>query len=115
MKKLAWIFCGGVLLSVIARSIPFAQGTKSVLVTNTTSSALSELYASPSVAGDWDANNPNLLTGDSIAPGQQNIVVVADGTAECNYDRMGVLAGTSAHAGQYTVNACQGWSWTISQ
>jgi hypothetical protein len=115
MRKLAWIFCSGVLLSVIASSIPFAAGTKSVVVTNNTSSALDELYASSSVAGDWDAKNPNLLAGDSIAPGQQKVVVIADGAAECNYDLMGVLAGTSQHAYQYNVNVCNSGSWIISQ
>jgi hypothetical protein len=90
-----------------------ATGTKTVRVTNSTSYTLTEVYASDVHNANWDTST-NLISGQSVAPGQQITVTIDDGTATCHYDVMGVLYGAAQHAYTYSVDACDGDLWTIN-
>jgi hypothetical protein len=91
-----------------------AHHIKTVTVTNSTTYTLSEFYASPSADASWDTTI-NLLAGQAVAPGQSTTITISDGQHECHYDLMAVLYGAAEHAYQYSIDACDGGSWTVSQ
>ena len=90
-----------------------ATGTKSVQITNNTSYTMTEFYASDVNNATWDTTS-NLLSGQTVAPGQQATVDINDGTGTCSYDLMGVLYGAEQHAYTYDVDACNTGQWTIT-
>jgi hypothetical protein len=91
-----------------------ASAGKTVTIVNTTQYTLNDLYASSSDdTSSWDTTN-NLLAA-TLAPGQQVTVPIADGLDQCSYDLMGVLYGAAQASYRYSVNACSGDTWTITQ
>ena len=124
MKSICEIAALITLLSITAVTTAFADGN-SLTVTNSTSYTLTQLYASPSSASDFDTST-NLLTGGAtVLPGAQLTIPVGSGVgngsgggedgASCTYDLMGVLYGATQHAYTYSVNLCDGGgNWTIS-
>jgi hypothetical protein len=111
--RLLRYFSALALLAGVMGTNAIADGGKSVVVINNTSYTLNELYASASDNSDWDTTN-NLLAGQILRPGQEATVSIADSSAACSYDLMGVLYGSAQYAYQYQVNACSGYSWTIT-
>jgi len=112
MKPLRFI---SVLLFTLGMSFTNARATNnvSVQVTNSTQYTMTQFYASDSEASSWDTSN-NLISGQSLGPGQSMTVNIGD-AEHCTFDLMAVLYGTSQYAYQYSVNPCNGDSWTISQ
>lgn len=113
MKSLRNLAAFLALFSLTGLSPAFA-GTKSVVLVNSTSYTIYAFYASSSDASGWDTTN-NLLGSQSIAPGQQVAVNIADASSDCSYDLMAILYGTEQYAYQYTVDVCtSGATWTIA-
>jgi hypothetical protein len=123
MKSMCEIAALIVLLSIAGVTSAFADGSNSVTVTNSTAYTMSRLYASPSDASAWDTST-NLLTGGlTLLPGAQLTVPIVGGNGNgngdgessdsCQYDLMAVLYGADQYAYTYSVNVCQGGSWTI--
>jgi hypothetical protein len=112
MKSLSYL---SVFLLFVIANVPtaVADGGKSVTVTNNTTYTLSEFYASPSADSAWDTST-NLMAGQTVAPGQSITITIADGVEHCHYDLMAVLYGAAEYAYQYSVDACEGGSWSIS-
>ena len=79
----------------------FAYHVKTVVVTNNTSYAIYELYASASDNSTGTQAN-NLVAGQPIAPGQQTTVTIPSGDYSvdegyrCQSDLMAVLYGSGA-------------------
>ena len=111
MKPIRYFLAPLVLFSTIG--VASANQGKSVVVTNSTSHTVNELYASASDSTAWDTSN-NILAGQMVGPGQQITVNIPDASDTCVYDLMAVLYGAAQHAYQYQVNACEGDSWTIN-
>jgi hypothetical protein len=104
------------LLSLASVTTAIAGNPKSVVVTNNTSYTMTEFYASSSDASTWDTTN-NLYAGQSLAPGQQATITIGSGSGGddgCDYDLMAVLQGTTQAAYTYSVNTCDGGSWSIA-
>jgi hypothetical protein len=114
MNRVSYFLALLPLITMIAATSATADGGKNIVVVNNTPYTVNELYASGSDSSSWDTTN-NLLAGQTVAPGQQTTVNIADTSSECDYDLMGVLYGAAQHAYQYQVNACSGGTWTISQ
>ena len=95
-----------VLFSMIGVSSGDANQGKSVILTNNTSYTVNEFYASASDSSAWDTSN-NILTGQTVGPGQQTTITIPDASDTCDYDLMAVLYGAAQHAYQYQINACQ--------
>jgi hypothetical protein len=98
-------------LCLIGASIAHANG-KSVVVTNSTTYTMTEFYASDVDSSGWDTTT-NIISGQSVGPGQQITININDGTSECDYDLMAVLNGAAQHAYRYHVDTCGGPTWTI--
>ena len=114
MKRVSYFLALLPLITMIAATSATADSGKTVVVVNNTPYTVNEFYASGSDSSSWDTTN-NLLAGQTVAPGQQTTVNIADTGSECDYDLMAVLYGAAQHAYQYQVNACSGGTWTISQ
>ena len=117
MKSICEIAALIVLLSITGVTNALAGGSNNVTVINSTNYTLTQLYASPSSSSSWDTTT-NLLTGGlTLTPGAQTTINVGGSGGEeddsCNYDLMGILYGADQYAYTYSVNACQGGSWTI--
>jgi hypothetical protein len=113
MKSILKVTAMIVLFSIAG--IGAAIAGKSVVVTNNTTYTMIQFFASSSDASSWDTNN-NLFAGQTLAPGQQATIDLGgnNGDDECNYDLMAVLDGATQAAYTYSVDACDGGSWTIS-
>lgn len=103
-----------IVLSMTANLSNALADSKTVTVTNNTTYTMSEFYASSSDSSGWDTGN-NLLTGQTVGPGQATTITIADSLAACNYDLMAVLYGATQHAYQYHINACEGGTWNVHQ
>ncbi|HLI79647.1 MAG TPA: hypothetical protein VKV03_06670 [Candidatus Binataceae bacterium] len=115
MKFLKFVPPAVIAIAIAAAPCAMADG-KNITVTNKTTYTMTELYASSSYhATDWSGTS-NLLSGQSIAPGQSTTVPISDGTSYCHYDFMGVLYGAAQSSYQYMVNTCDGDSaqWTVT-
>ena len=115
MKSLKYVPILVALLAISGVPSAVADSSKMVQVTNSTSYSLYEFYASPSVNSAWDTST-NLLSGQTLDPGQSTNITISDGTTQCRYDLMGVLWGSAEYAYTYYVNTCDGDSahWNIS-
>ncbi len=108
-----------VFVGITSATSAFAYHVKNVVVVNSTSYAIYEIYASPSDASGWDTSN-NLVAGQPIAPGQQATLTVPSGDYSvdpgyrCQSDLMAVLYGSAQYAYQYQVNVCHGPTWTVA-
>src|SRR5208282_2201127 len=78
MKSLRYLSILVVLVGVTSATNAIAYHVKTVVVINSTSYAIYELYASPSDNSTWDTSN-NLVAGQPIAPGQQAAVTIPSG------------------------------------
>src|ERR1700733_10349510 len=117
MKFLKFVPPIAVAIALSAAPSAMANQTKNITVTNSTTYTMTELYASSTYnATDWSGSS-NLLSGQSIAPGQSMTIPIADGTNYCHYDFMGVLYGAAQRSYQYTIDTCHGDSanWTVTQ
>jgi hypothetical protein len=117
MKTLKFLPPVMMVVTLAAASIALASQTRRITVTNNTTYTMTELYASSTYHGtDWTSSS-NLLSGQSIAPGQSATVSIADGTNYCHYDFMGVLYGAAQRAYQYQIDTCDGNSanWSLNQ
>jgi len=117
MKFLRFLPPMVIVVTFAAASVVLASGAKSITVTNNTTYTMTELYASSTYhSSDWSSSS-NLLTGQSIGPGQSTTVAISDGTDYCHYDFMGVLYGAAQRSYQYVINTCDGSSaqWSVSQ
>jgi len=106
-----------IVIALAAVPTAMANQTKNITITNNTTYTMTELYASSSYhATDWTGSS-NLLSGQSIAPGQSTTLSISDGTNYCHYDFMGVLYGAAQSAYQYMINTCDGDSakWSVTQ
>jgi hypothetical protein len=121
-RKMKYIGAMIVLFSLANATTAFA-GTKSVVVTNNTSYTMTEFYASSSDSATWTINPlNNLLIGlsglvNTLLPGAQttiNIIGTGGGEDGCEYDLMAVLQGATQAAYTYSVNTCDGGSWSIA-
>lgn len=99
-------------LSGVTKAI--ATNNTTVQVTNNTSYTMTAFYASGSDNSAWDTTD-NLMAGQTLAPGAQTTVTIDAQAADCTYDLMAVLQGTDQYAYTYSVNPCNGDSWTINQ
>lgn len=94
-----------------------SAGTLSAVVVNSTPYTIYQIYASSSDSSGWDMTN-NLISGQSIPAGGQVTVNIGSTNSNsgdaCDYDLMGVLYGTSQYAYEYTFNACNNGTWTIT-
>lgn len=117
MKFLKFVPPAVIAIAIGAAPCARADQTKNITVINNTTYTMTELYASSSYhATDWTGSS-NLLSGQSIAPGQSLKVPIADGTSYCHYDFMGVLFGAAQSSYQYMINTCDGDSatWPVNQ
>jgi len=107
-------FLPPVIVLVALAYVPTAMA-KNITVTNNTTYTMTELYASSTYhSNDWSSSS-NLLTGQSIGPGQSATITISDGASYCHYDFMGVLYGAAQAAYDYTVDTCYGGAqWNIS-
>jgi hypothetical protein len=104
-----------VLLLAVCMNLGNAYATNNVTVqvTNGTQYTMTQFYASASDATAWNMTN-NLIAGQSLAPGQSMTINI--GSADnCTFDLMAVLYGAAQYAYKYTVNPCNGGTWTITQ
>jgi len=116
MKSFKFLPPAAIFAALAIAPVARANSTKSITVTNNTTYTMTELYASSTYhSNDW-TSSPNLLTGQSIGPGQTANVTVADGTSYCHYDFMGILFGAAQASYTYTLNTCDSGSntWTVS-
>jgi hypothetical protein len=116
MKSVRFLAPVVMLVAIAYLPVAMANQGKNITVINNTTYTMTELYASSTYhSSDW-SSSANLLTGQSIAPGQSATLTISDGTDYCHYDFMGVLYGAAQAAYQYTVDTCQGNSaqWTVS-
>ena len=92
------------------------SGTLTATVVNNSSYTLNGIYASSSDAGNWTVNpSNNLINGQVIPPGQSVTVSIPNnGTGGCSYDLLGELFGSNQYDYEYSLNACNGDTWTIS-
>jgi hypothetical protein len=117
MKSIRNIAAMIVLFGIAGATSALASNT--VVVTNNTSYTMTQFYASPSDASSWDTTN-NLFAGQSLAPGQQATITISANNGDggegdgCSYDLMAVLYGATQAAYTYSVNACNGGSWSIT-
>ena len=65
----------------------FAQDIEYLLINNTSHTVI-EFYTSPSDSHSWDED---LLGYSVLHPGQQGIVLIADGQTQCEYDLLFVF------------------------
>jgi hypothetical protein len=113
MKSIKFLPVLLALSTVTAVSNAVADRTKTVTVINNTSLNLMEFYASPSANSGWDTTN-NLLAGQTLGPGQSATITITDGVSHCHYDLMAVSYGSAQFAYQYSVNTCEGATWSVS-
>jgi hypothetical protein len=113
MKSMRNIVAMIVLFSLTAVATASAHNPKTIVVTNNTTYTMTQFYASTTDSSGWDTS-ANLFAGQTLAPGQQVTITIDDGLHHCKYDLMAVLFGATQAAYTYSVNACQGGSWTIS-
>jgi hypothetical protein len=116
MKFLKFVPPIAIIIAIAAASTAMADRTKNITVTNNTTYTMTALYASSSYyATDWSGSS-NLLSGQSIGPGQSATIPISDGTDYCHYDFMGILYGAAQSSYQYTINTCDGDSaqWTVA-
>jgi hypothetical protein len=105
-----------IVMAIAYLPAAMADNSKNITVTNNTTYTMTELYASSTYHGtDW-SSSANLLSGQSIGPGQSATIAISDGTDYCHYDFMGVLYGAAQAAYQYTINTCDSGSahWSVS-
>ena len=102
-----------VLLCVTGVSSAIADTSKTVTVTNNTGYTMTQFYVSASSSSGWNTTQ-NLLAGQTLAPGQQTTISINDGSGNCLYDLMAVLFGAAQYAYSYSVDMCDGGTWTIS-
>jgi hypothetical protein len=102
------------LLGMIGKA---SAGGLNAVVVNNTSYTIYAIYASSSDAATWDMST-NLVSGQPIAPGQQVVLNVgtssSSSTDPCDFDLAAELDGSSQFAYQYSLNACNGATWTIT-
>src|SRR5579862_577458 len=97
-------FVPPIMILILASFAPIATAdqSKNITITNNTSYTMTQLYASSSYhSSDWSGAS-NLLTGQSIGPGQSSTITISDGTNYCHYDFEAVMYGTSQYSYQYT-------------
>jgi len=114
MKLLRYLPMVLILSGVTGVTRAIADNSNSVVVINNTSYTLTEFYASDSDSASWDTSN-NLLSGQSVGPGQQATINIDGDGDHCAHDLMAVLYGAAQHAYQYEVDTCDGGSWSITQ
>src|ERR1700693_2429038 len=84
-----------IVIALAAVPTAMADRTKNITVINNTTYTMTELYASSRYhATDWSGCS-NLLSGQSVPPGQSMTIPISDGTDYCHYDFMGVLYGAA--------------------
>jgi hypothetical protein len=97
----------------LAASTPAAaQGdgkNRKVLVSNLSSQAVRELYASPITSKNWEED---LLGQRTIAAGQSLNANIDNGTTECQYDLKVVMANGKEFVHR-AVNVCSATKWVI--
>ena len=116
MKFIRSLIAFVALLSVTGATSAFAGNT--VVVTNSTTYTVYELYSSSSSASGWTTGSGyNLITANPLLPGQTATFTIPGGGGDdnqCLFDLMGVVYGSDQHAYQYGVDACNGGTWTIA-
>jgi hypothetical protein len=112
MKSLRYVCMVLTLSSAIGAATVMADNTKSVVLVNNTPYTLENFYASDSTSPDFSTTD--LLSGQTVAPGQQLSVNINDDSSDCGYDLMAILYGATQYAYQYAVNVCGGATWTIT-
>ena len=96
----------------VATSAPAADSTtqnRRVMILNSSSQPLLQLYASPVTSDSWEED---LLGSGVLAAGASINANIDNGTAECSFDLKAVMADGQEHI-QRAVNVCAISQWTI--
>ena len=81
-----------------------------VVVVNSSSQVLRELYASPVTSSNWEED---LLGSGVLQPGQNIRANIDNGSNACQYDLKVVMADSREHI-RRNVNVCSVSRWTIT-
>ncbi|HEY9697622.1 MAG TPA: hypothetical protein V6D10_10180 [Trichocoleus sp.] len=102
-------------LSLFASAPALAEAV-SFTLTNGTSRALEEFYASPPSTQSWEED---ILGVDVLMPGESVEITIDDGREDCQYDFQGVLGpGSGVGRGalvQSKVDVCDGGSYEYTE
>jgi hypothetical protein len=81
-----------------------------VTIQNASTQAINNFYASPVTSTTWEED---LLGDRTIPPGQNTVANIDNGTNECNYDLMAVMAN-GRQVIRRAVNICTVRRWVVS-
>lgn len=73
----------GAMVLTLVGSTAYAQQDAFFTLVNNSDYVIAELYASPANTDDWEED---ILGQDTLDPGEQLNVTVADGSDQCEYD-----------------------------
>jgi hypothetical protein len=110
-KSMAWLAAGAALVSLASPAWAASTDGKNrkVMVTNVSSQAVYNLYASPITAKTWEED---LLGQRTLAAGASIEANIDNGTNECMYDLKVILANGKAFEHR-RVNVCAASKWVI--
>jgi hypothetical protein len=110
-KSIAWLAAGAALVSLASPAWAASTDGKNrkVMVTNVSSQAVYNLYASPITAKTWEED---LLGQRTLAAGASIEANIDNGTNECMFDLKVVLANGKAFEHR-RVNVCAASKWVI--
>ena len=108
------------LLGATALAVPMTLATSAIALAsdviftlhNETSSALTELYLSPSNVDDWEEDI--LASAGPIEAGTMVNLTVEDGRTDCLYDILGVFADDDM-VEDYSVDICDLESYSFTE
>jgi hypothetical protein len=115
MKPLKFLPPVLILIALTSTAV-MADSAKSVTIVNNTTYTMTQLYASSTYHSDSWSGATNLLTSQSVGPGQTLNVPISDGTDYCHYDFMGILYGAAQTSYQYVIDTCDSGNnvWTVT-
>jgi len=96
-----WIVAG--TLAAILGSTSAMAGKQDFTVVNATGYTISEVYVSPSKAGDWEED---ILGRDVLAEGERTEITFSRGTDTCKWDLKVVYEDDNSSAEWGNLNLC---------
>ena len=103
------MFFGAVVAAALFLAAPAMAEDLTFTFINASSSPVDGLYISHVGTNSWEEN---MMSGDSLDPGQSTSVVIADGRSTCEYD-IKVTFEDGSHTDERDVDLCSLGAYTV--